>query len=271
MKLTSIAIATATIAVLGTASTAQTLGTSTVDNQITTLNDNIAEDFSRATMQSGNDGRTLGFDGSIAMQANASSGNTDTTNIGIGADLGFYDGQNGYQLQLSYQYSEDEGTVSKDSWLYDLEYTRDFSPSYYGFAKLQGGLDSFPASTSDNFLGLGVGFNIYDSRDVQWSVQAGAGYRVADLDSIEDLGEGAISLSSNYFNAINDQMFLTNDTDIITSESDTVVYNDLGLNVSMTDALALRASVKTEYHTEPAAGMDDTDNTFGLSLVYSLN
>lgn len=163
------------------------------------------------------------------------------------------------------------GTVSQDSWLYDLEYTRDFTPAYYGFAKLQGGFDNFPTSTSDNFLGLGFGYNIFDNRDSQWSVQAGAGYRVAELNSLDDLGEGAISLSSNDYRSLSQTMSLTNDTDIITSESDTVVYNDLGVSMSMTNSLALRASVLTEYHTEPAAGTDDMDNTFGLSLVYDLN
>jgi hypothetical protein len=41
------------------------------------------------------------------------------------------------------------------------------------------------------------------------------------------------------------------DTDIISSESDTVVFNDLGLNVSMTETLA--CAHKAEYHTDPAA------------------
>lgn len=61
------------------------------------------------------------------------------------------------------------------------------------------------------------------------------------------------------------------DTDIIGSDSYTVVYNDLGVNVSMTDTLALRTSLVTEYHTDPAAGRDDTDNNFGVSLVYNFD
>ena len=64
---------------------------------------------------------------------------------------------------------------------------------------------------------------------------------------------------------------MTNDTDIITSSSDTVVYNDLALSVSMTDSLALRSSILTEHHTDAAVGDKSTDNTFGLSLVYSFN
>jgi putative salt-induced outer membrane protein len=39
----------------------------------------------------------------------------------------------------------------------------------------------------------------------------------------------------------------------------------------MTDALALRTSVLTEYHTDPEPGFKSTDNTFGVSVVYSFN
>ncbi len=271
MKHTSVILTTLALSTMGGAVAAQTLGDSAVDTRLETLNDNIADDFTRDEGPFGNEARPLGFDGSFALQASATSGNTDTATLGMGANLGYYDGTNGYSLQLSYQYSEDAGTVSEDSLLYDLEYTRDFASNYYGFAKLQGTVDSFPAKTSDNFLGAGIGYRIYDTRDTQWSVQAGVGYRVADLNGIDDLDEGAISLSSNYYNALTETVAITNDTDIISSESDTVVYNDLGLNVSMTETLALRTSLVTEYHTDPAPGSVDTDNTFGVSLVYNFN
>jgi len=234
------------------------------------LSEDIADDFERDTPQFGNEGRAIGFDGSVSLQGSATSGNTDTASLGIGANLGYYDGTNGYELQLSYRYSENEGVTDEDSLLYDLEYTRDFGPSYYGFAKLQGNVESL-VDTSDNFLGAGVGYRVLDTGSTQWSVQAGVGYRVADLNGIDDLEEGALAVSSNYYNQLSDTLAVTNDTDIIGSDADTVVYNDLGLNVSMTSALALRTSVVTEYHTDPQPGRDDTDNTFGVSLVYDLD
>lgn len=271
MKQTSLLLTTAALVAFGSIASAQTLGNSAVDDRIEALNDSITDDFSRDEGPFGNEGRALGFNGSLALQSSATSGNTDTMSLGLGANFGYYDGANGYELQLSYQYAEDAGVVSEDSLLYDLEYTRDFASNYYGFAKLQGTVDSLPADTSDNFLGLGVGYKIYDTRDMQWSVQAGVGYRVADLNGTSDLDEGAITVSSNYYNQINETLAFTNDTDIIASDGDTVVYNDLGVNVAMTETLALRTSLVTEYHTDPAPGLKDTDNTFGVSLVYNFN
>jgi len=272
MKTTTLLLAgTALSFMTATTAFAQALGNSQVDNRIETLNDNINDDFTRDQGAFGNSGRAIGFDGSMALQASTTSGNTNVTSIGLGANLGYYDGTNGYELQMSYQYADDAGAVSEDSLLYELEYTRDFSSAYYGFAKLQGTFDSFPAETSDNFIGFGVGYKVYNTRDIQWNVAAGVGYRAADLTGVSDLGEGALSLSSDYFNRINDTVSITNDTDIIASDSGTLTYNDLGVNVAMSEALALRTSLVTEYNSNPVAGTDSTDNKFGVSVVYNFN
>lgn len=272
MKTSALILSAAATALLSTSAIAQTaVGDSGAQTRIDDLNENIANDFERTTDQFGNEGRALGYTGSLALQASATSGNTDTSTIGLGANMGYYDGVNGYDLQLSYQRSEDAGVVSEDSLLYELQYTRDLGAAYFGFAKLQGSVDTLPFDTSDNFAGIGLGYRIYDTAAVQWTVEAGLGYRVADFNGPGDFDEGAVSLSSSYYNQLSDTVAVTNDTDIIGSESDTVLYNDLGLNVSMTDTLALRTSIVTEYHTDPAAGRQDTDNTFGVSLVYNFN
>ena len=85
-----------------------------------------------------------------------------------------------------------------------------------------------------------------------------------------EVSEGAFGISSDYAQKLTDTVFLTNDTDIIWSESDTNVINDLAVSVSMTETLALRASVLTDYNSEPGTAKN-TDNTFGVSLVYSFN
>jgi len=80
-----------------------------------------------------------------------------------------------------------------------------------------------------------------------------------------------VSLSSDYFTRLNQNVSFSIDTDVISSDSDTVIFNDAGFNVAVSDALALRTSLVTEFHTDPAVGTDDTDNALGLSLVYNLN
>ena len=258
---------------------------SSVSAQDVFLNSDIAEDRNEDLLEAieddaerdldrlGNEGRPQGFTGSVALRGTASSGNTDSADLGIGSDLNYVWGPNGIELQLSYTYGEDDGTKNEESLFYGLEYTRDFNPRLFGFAKLQGSIDEFSSFESDTFLILGAGYRIFNEANRQWSVQAGPGYRFAELSDVTsaDISEAAFGISSDYAQDLNENMFLTNDTDIIGSESDTVVFNDLALSVRMADGLALRTSVLTEYHSDPEPGFKDTDNTFGLSLVYSFN
>ena len=286
------------------------LAESAVEERNEDLSEDIEEDFERDIDRFGNEGRELGFDGSLALRALGATGNDESTSVGIGANFGYYDGVNGYELALSYVYSESENRfgntlTDEDNLFYDFQYTREFTPVLYGFAMLQGSytgdedegetyydIDGDPIELEDDierrndvFLGFGVGYRVYNTENMQWSVQAGPGYRFADFNDIDnavtggdifegegdDISEAALAISSNYYQRINEMVFLTNDTDIITSSEDTVLYNDLGVNVAMANDLALRASVVTEYHTDPVGDEEDTDNIFGLSLVYNFN
>ncbi|MDO6591736.1 DUF481 domain-containing protein [Loktanella sp. D2R18] len=234
----------------------------------------IEDDAERELDRFGNEGRPDGFTGSVALRGIAQSGNTDTTYIGIGSDMNYVFGPNGIELQLNYAYSDDDETDAEESLFYGLEYTRDLNPQFFGFAKLQGSADSATDAQfeSDTFLSFGAGYRVFNDADRQWSVQAGPGYRFAELNDVTDgdVSEGAFGVSSDYAHKLSETVFVTNDTDVIWSESDTVLFNDLALNVAMTETLALRTSVLTEYHTEPGTA-ENTDNTFGVSLVYSFN
>lgn len=233
----------------------------------------IEEDAERDLDRFGNEGRVQGFSGNFALRGTAQTGNSESQDLGIGADLNYVWGPNGVQLQLNYAFSDDDASASEESLFYSLEYTRDLNTRTYGFAKVQGSVDSATdaAYESDTFISFGAGYRVLNEADTQWSVQAGPGYRVANLNDIAsaDVDEAAFGVSSNYAKRLTETVFVTNDTDVIWSDSDTAVFNDLALSVAMTNTLSLRTSVLTEYHSEVTAPSKHTDNTFGVSLVYS--
>ena len=248
-------------------------GTNVAEDRNEDLLEAIEDDAERDLDRFGNEGRAQGFTGSFALRGIANSGNTDSTDVGIGSDLNYVWGPNGIELQLSYTYGEDDGTKNEESLFYGLEYARDINPRLFGFGKIQGSVDEFSSFENDTFVSFGAGYRIFNEADRQWSVQAGPGYRFAELNDVTsaDISEGAFGVSSDFTMKLTETVYLTNDTDIVSSRSDTVAYNDLAVSVSMTDSLALRSSVLTEYHTDPEPGFKSTDNTFGLSLVYSFN
>ena len=71
-------------------------------------------------------------------------------------------------------------------------------------------------------------------------------------------------VSSRFYHKFNDQFFLTNDTDFLSSDANDLATNELGLNVRMTEAFSTRVSYKTEYVSDRSIR---TDNTVGVSLV----
>ncbi len=258
----------------GTAAMAQTTTFNTddrLDTQLEDLSEEIEEDAERDLSRFSNEGRPLGFNGSISARGTATSGNTDTGDLGLGARLGYFDGVNGHVMRLSYIYGEVDGDTDTNSLLAGYDYTRDLTDVFYGFATATVAYDEIGPFENDAFVGAGVGYRVFNTADLQWSIQAGPGYRYLKDQSGEEFDEAALLVSSNYFNRVTPDIFLTNDTDVLASETDTAVTNEFGVNVSMTNALALRTSLLTEYHTDPLPGFDDTDNTLGVSVVYSFN
>ena len=140
----------------------------------------------------------------------------------------------------------------------------------------------------DGFIGVGPGYRVINTEQTAWRVQAGIGYRYTqtgaqksgfnltddDNDGIyvreevtdsSDSGLGYI-VSSRLYHRFNDMVFITNDTDYLSSEdSDDVITNQFGVNFQMSDQLATRVSYTTEYQENRPIR---TDNTLGVSVVY---
>jgi putative salt-induced outer membrane protein len=266
-----------TAACAGFLATAATAQTSAFNNQdrasdaIDDLDEDIEDDFDRDPMTYGNEGRELGFTGSVSLRGTATDGNTDNIDVGIGGRFGYFDGLNGNEVTLVYAYAEEESARSENSVLFGYDYTREIGASTFVFGKAVYAFDEFSSVERDAFVSVGLGYRIFNTENLQWSVQAGPGYRSAENADGTDIEEVAFSVSSDYMTKFSDTLFLTNDTDVLASDSDTFVTNELGLNVPMTDTLALRTSILTEYRSDPQPGFQNTDNTFGVALVYTFN
>lgn len=246
------------------------------------VREDVAEDFDRDIERFGNEGRELGFQGSVSLRATATSGNSETRDLGLGAGFDYFDGLNGSSLAFVYTYSDDEDDEPEENFYLSTDYTRELGRDFFGYARGVAIYDNTedPTEGSDNrsdiFVGVGAGYRIANSEQFQWSVQAGPGYRWYEPFGTEDrVEEVAASLSSNVLYQFSPGVSVTNDTDVIASDANTSVLNDLALNVGLSEALSLRTSLLTEYQSDPgffADGVterDSTDNTLGVAVVYN--
>ena len=272
---------------IATAGAAQTTTFSNEDasaDAVEDLEEQIEEDRERDIGRFGNEGREIGSYGSLALRGTTVSNDGDsTTDVGLGLRYGTFDGTNGLDITASLAYGEVDGEKTKDTLLAGLDYRRDLTDTVFAYGKIEAAFDDLAetegAFTQDIFVGAGVGYRIYNSAQTQWSVQAGPGYRAAkrvtsvagDPVVTDEISEAAASVSSNVFRSLTQTTYITNDTDVIYSETATTVANELALNVAMTDTLSLRTGLTTSFNSESDDDFSDATNTLGVSVIYNFN
>jgi len=272
----------AAFAVAGLIAGAASAQTTAFDNQgaadtaVTALEDQITDDADRNLDGFGNEGRKIGSYGSLALRGTSTSNDGSTTSdLGVGLRYGTFDGVNGIDVTLSYSYSATDGTADDNTLLVGLDYRRDLNDRFFAYAKADAAIDRLSTTvgefSQDVFVGAGLGYRILNDADTQWSLQAGPGYRIAQVVGGADVNEVAASVSSNFYKSLTNTIYLTNDTDVIYSKFATTVNNEFAVNFALSDQLALRSSYTTHFNDQTDASFKDAENAFGISVVYSFN
>lgn len=282
-------------AISGFVATGAMAQTTAFDNADATVDavDDIEEAITDAAERDigtfGNEGREIGSYGSVSLRGTADKTNgVESSDVSVGLRYGTFDGVNGIDVTAAFTYGTDEAVETTNKLQAGVDYRRDFNDTIFAYAKAdiylnkladQDYADEVAAdatydeeadSSQDLFVGAGIGYRIYNSADTQWSIQAGPGYRSKTVLGVET-NEAAASVSSNLFKSLTETSYVTNDTDVIYSESSTTVNNELALSVSLTDTLALRTSLATKFDDASDDSFADTDNTIGVSVVYNFN
>ena len=278
---------------------ANVVGVTNVSEQMTDVEDAVRDDFARSedAARFGPADRRTGTFGSVALTYTGRTGNTENQDFSLAGRLSHNQGPFQQSVGILLEYSEDDNgrtDMEKTSVIYDGNYY--FNDRFYAFAlgrlATDGIADDFDGLTNeeflerdgrvmrDAFLGFGPGYRIINNDTTAWRVQAGVGLRytqtintVDDADvTIDPASDTVVSdtstgyiVSSRFYHRFNDQFFLTNDTDFLSSDANDLATNELGLNFKMSDAFATRVSYKTEYVSDRDIR---TDNTLGVSLVY---
>lgn len=266
---------------------ADATGVTTVADQIKDVEDAVRDDFARSNDPDrfGPADRRTGLFGSMALTYAGRSGNSEAQDLGIAGRVNYNQGPLAQSVGLSIEFSEnDQGKKDKEkvNAIYDAQYY--FNDQFYAFALgrftvngLVDGVDEDGAAAPDEladlrrdgFLGFGPGYRVLNTDTTAWRVQAGVGVRYTQtgqqyLDDTSETEMGYI-VSSRFYHKFNDQIFVTNDTDYLSSDANDVATNQFGVNFRMTDQLATKVSYTTEYVSDRAIR---TDNTLGVSIVY---
>ncbi len=248
---------------------ARVVGIESLDDRIDDIQDDVMDEIEEGedSARFGDPRFARGWTGSLALGASATSGNTDTSDINIAGRLRYGTGEWNHTFGVAAEYSEDDDETSKEKVFATYDANRYLTERFYLFGLASLTYDDFGTNRLDGFLGFGPGYRVISTPTQAWRVQAGPGIRYIEDQFDNDETEVAGILSSRYYLSISENAFLSNDTDVLFSSTDTRILNDLGITTKLTDVLSTRFSLLTDYNSDPAPGFDSTDNSIGISMV----
>ncbi len=224
------------------------------------------------------------WSGEGLLSAGMTSGNTETTDFSLGAnvarDIGFWT----LGLQASADYGEFEGAESRNRIFLGSNLDGNINERLFGFGQLSYEKDEFSGYDSRSFVGGGLGYNVMIDPAHSWTVRGGIGVKfdeIADFEPFVDEfgflvtpppsedGFGATA-SSNYFYQFNDNVSFSNDTMVLYAETSTQINNIVAVTATLTEVLSVRFSYEIRHETDPLDFFEATDTNTRISLVYTI-
>ena len=248
------------------------VGTDALDDRLEDIETDIQDDLAE-----GADARRFdtglprqGVSGSVGLGFTATDGNTETVDLNGAARVSIGMGPNQHSIGVAIEYGEADGDTNEEELFAVYDYNRALGGPLYVFGLASYAYDDFGTLEDDVFLGGGLGYRIFSEPDLAWRVQAGIGARYTDDDFRGDeTTDPAAIIGSRFFYGFSDTVSLTNDTDILYSdEAGTLLRNDFGVSVAITERASTRIGYRTDYNSDAADGLDSTDNRLNVSLVY---
>jgi putative salt-induced outer membrane protein len=253
------------------------IGSTTIDDTIEDIEDDTQDEFERSQDEGRFGTATVppGFRGSIfASGSYDTEGDEDDYSVQIGGRFTLGQGRLNHTVGIAGLFSEstdededgdDESTDTAQIFaLYEATY--DISDRFYGFGILSATYDEDDDPEQDYFIGVGPGYRIFSEPDLAWRVQAGPGWRYQEFLDGDDASEFAGIFSSRFFYQVSETVFLTNDTDVLWSDSSVSVTNDFGFNLAVQGPFSLRAGLLTDWEDTDSS---DYDNLISAAVVYS--
>tara|TARA_R110000851_G_scaffold165704_7_gene310753 strand:- start:306 stop:1079 length:774 start_codon:yes stop_codon:yes gene_type:complete len=223
-----------------------------------------------------------GWAGEAAFSAGYTTGNTETTDIGLGVDVTRTEGLWSIELVAEGEYGEQDSIESRNRYFLSGDVDRLLNEKLFAFARTSYEVDQFTGFDSRTFLGGGLGYHVYDGAKTKWTVRGGPGVKIDEVKreiTTDALGAaliipaetetslGAVARSA-YAYKFNDNVSFSNDTDVLYGETSTQVENSAALTAAISKSISARMSFNVRYDTNPADGFEDTDTALKIALVY---
>ena len=225
------------------------------------------------------DGLLSGWSGESSLTGAVTTGNTETTDIGLGLKLQKESGVWRHKFNALADLGRANGLQNRRRFDLGYQIERDVNDRLYIYGNGDYYKDDFGAFQEGYFIGAGAGYKVVVPEPLSWNVEGGAGFRSQETQdpvppallplSVTD-EEFALRGFSDLDYKLNENVSLYNDTEILWASSDTYIWNEFGLTAQLTGNLAARASFRVDHHTDVAPELENTDTVTRFGIVYTL-
>ena len=210
-----------------------------------------------------------GWSGQGEMGLAISKGNTDSQTLVGSLGLGKEDVRWTHSLGASFLYGKNDGV--QNARRYEVFGTTGYrlNERSYMFGSLRNERDRFASNEYQWTVAAGYGHQLINDDTTQLKMEIGPGYRWAKLQGVRIHNNEAILRGFMDFSRKLTPTTSLYDTLLVEAGSDnTFASNNLGLQVQITDALALKAGFEVRHNTDVLPGTKRTDTLTTVNVVY---
>jgi putative salt-induced outer membrane protein len=198
------------------------------------------------------------------------SGNTDSSSINLKLAMTKEVDLWKHALDMSYLRASSNGDTSANKFVGGWQSNYNFSARTFAFGALRYEHDEFSGFDYQASASTGVGYKFYDTDTVKFSGQAGVGYRrLKDNVTDETSGDVIFVAGLDYEYKVTATTKLVDKFHMEAGSDNTLLTNFAGVEVKMSDKLALAAGYDVTQNTDPPPGKKKTDTVTTLNLVYA--
>ena len=216
------------------------------------------------------EGYKLGGHVNFALQKER--GNTDKDEIDVDGDLIWRFKDDRVTLAGELEYDRNDNQKTKDKWKLNSAYNHFFSKKWYGGAYLGLEHDRFSDLDLRTTIGPGVGYQWFESKEMNLRAEIGPMYVDENFDNDEDNSYGALGWGLNFDKYLFGEFmqFYHRHTGLWNLEdTSNVVWNTwTGLRFPLILGLVASTEMQVEYDSGAAEDADKTDTTFSVKLGY---
>ncbi|MDZ3830525.1 MAG: DUF481 domain-containing protein [Sphingopyxis sp.] len=200
--------------------------------------------------------------------ASHATGNTRSAGISLGIALARkgIDWNQRFRAQADYQRTNGRTTIEKYLAEYEPQIKVGERAFAYGFGRWE--RDRMQGYSARWNLSGGMGYKLFDAKDLTLSVKAGPAWRRTEFlrRPYENELTGLAGVDFGW--QVSPTVRLTQVASAIIGERTMTTSSLTALNAKLTGALSARVSYSADYDTSPPAGVDNLDTLTRFTLVY---